>query len=406
MAAFDKQKVLAKAQEYAPQVEAFLADIVRIPSVNKRDPEVRVAERILQEAQSLGFDSELAAKDPQRPNVLARYGQGNKGFALIGHIDTVAEGDHASWSFPPFEVHIDNGCMLGRGTADNKGGIAIGMYTLKLLRELELIDPQQCAVILAGVADEEAGACSTLGVRYLLDSGKLRAMGAIYTYTSDTVCIGHRGLLRLEIRTRGESIHAGIDAWHQKTSGLNAVTALADILLRLEKLKVETEPVPGFENLGFTITPGTIFTGGVYESIVPETASAIIDIRLLPGQDSKAIEERVAEIVHAVEKERSGLKTEIIKKVDIPGAAIPLDHPLATIAQDYTRVYHGKAWPIAGAGPGNEGYMLIGAGIPTLCGFGATGGNPHAPDEWILLSSLPQTIAIYAGIIHDYLNQI
>jgi succinyl-diaminopimelate desuccinylase len=406
MAAFDKQKVLAKAQEFAPQAEAFLADIVRIPSVNKRDPEVRVAERILQEAQSLGFDSELAAKDPQRPNVLARYGQGDKGFALIGHIDTVAEGDHSSWTFPPFEAHIDNGRMLGRGTADNKGGIAIGMYTLKLLRELELIDPQQYAVTLAGVADEEAGACSTLGVRYLLDSGKLRANGAIYTYTSDIVCIGHRGLLRLEIRTKGESIHAGIDAWHQKTSGLNAVTALADIVLRLEKLKVETEPVPGFENLGFTITPGTIFNGGVYESIVPEAASAIIDIRLLPGQDGGAVQERVAEIVRAVELERPGLRTEIVKKVDIPGAAIPLDHPLATIAQNYTAIYHGQAWPIAGAGPGNEGYMLIGAGIPTLCGFGATGGNPHAPDEWILLSSLPVTMAIYAGIIHDYLNQI
>ena len=406
MTAFDKQQVLAKAQEYAPQVETFLADIVRIPSVNKRDPEVHVAERILREAQSLGFDAELAAKDPQRPNVLARYGQGDKGFALIGHIDTVAEGDHASWSFPPFEAHIDNGRMLGRGTADNKGGIAIGLYTLKLLRELDLIDPQQYAVTLAGVADEEAGACSTLGVRYLLDSGKLRARGAIYTYTSDMVCIGHRGLLRLEIRTKGESIHAGIDAWHQKTSGLNAVTALADILLRLEKLKVPTDPVPGFENLGFTITPGTIFNGGVYESIVPEAASAIIDIRLLPGQDGESVEERVAEIVRAVEQERPGLKTGITKKVDIPGAAIPLDHPLATIAQDYTAIYHGQPWPIAGAGPGNEGYMLIGAGIPTLCGFGATGGNPHAPDEWILLSSLPTTMAIYAGIIHDYLNQI
>jgi acetylornithine deacetylase/succinyl-diaminopimelate desuccinylase-like protein len=99
------------------------------------------------------------------------------------------------------------------------------------------------------------------------------------------------------------------------------------------------------------------------------------------------------------------LKTEVVKKVQIPGAAIPPDHPLARIAQDYTEIYTGKRWETAGAGPGNEGYMLIGAGIPTLCGFGATGGNPHAPDEWVLLSSLPTTIAIYAGIIHDYLNQ-
>lgn len=402
----DTNAILEKAREYAPQVEAFLADMVQVPSVNKRDPEVNIAQRILQEAQKLGLDNELAAKDEQRPNALASYGSGEKSFALIGHIDTVAEGNAASWTYPPFKARIHNGRMFGRGVADNKAGIACGMYTLVLLREMGLINPETQSAIVAGVADEEAGACSTLGVRYLLDSQRLKAAGAIYTYTSDIVCIGHRGLLRLEISTRGESIHAGIDAWHNKTSGLNAVTALADIVLRLEKLKVEVSPCPGFENLGFTITPGTIFKGGDYESIVPESASTIVDIRLLPGMDGQVIIQKVKAIVQAVEKERPGLKTEVEKKVDIPGAAIPLDHPLAQIAQNYTEIYTGKRWDAAGAGPGNEGYMLIGSGIPTLCGFGATGGNPHAPDEWVLLSSLPVTIAIYAGIIHDYLNQI
>ena len=406
MTTLDTTKILEAAERVAPQVEQFLGDIVRIPSVNKRDPEVTVAKRILQEAQKLGFEAELIAKDEQRPNVLANYGKGEKGFAIIGHIDTVAEGDHNSWSFPPFDAHIDNGRMIGRGSADNKAGIACGMYTMAIMRELGLLDTEKYHVTIAGVADEEAGACSTLGVRYLLDTQRLKANGAIYAYTSDIVCIGHRGLLRLDIHTFGESIHAGIDAWHNKTSGLNAVTALADIVLRLEKLKMDTQPYPGFENLGFTITPGTIFQGGVYESIVPESASAIVDIRLLPGQDPKAVLDKVAETVKTMEKERPGLKTEIVKKVEIPGAAIPIDHPLARIAQDYTEIYTGTRWEAAGAGPGNEGYMLIGAGIPTLCGFGPTGGNPHAPDEWVLLSSLPTTIATFAGIIHDYLNQI
>lgn len=405
MEKLDTNAIFKKASEYAPQVEAFLADLVRIPSVNKRDPEINVAKRILEEAQKLGLENKLVAKDNQRPNALASYGSGENGFALIGHIDTVAEGSATSWAYPPFEAQIHNGRMFGRGVADNKAGIACGLYTLVLLRELGLIDPKTQSAMVAGVADEEAGACSTLGVRYLLDSQRLKAKGAIYTYTSDIVCIGHRGLLRLEISTKGESIHAGIDAWHNKTSGLNAVIALADIVLRLEKLKVETKSYPGFENLGFTITPGTIFKGGDYESIVPESASTIVDIRLLPGMDGQEIIEKVKAVILAVEKERPGLKTAIEKKVDIPGAAIALDHPLARIAQDYTEIYTGKRWDAAGAGPGNEGYMLIGAGIPTLCGFGATGGNPHAPDEWVLLSSLPVTIAIYTGIIHDYLNQ-
>jgi acetylornithine deacetylase/succinyl-diaminopimelate desuccinylase-like protein len=49
--------------------------------------------------------------------------------------------------------------------------------------------------------------------------------------------------------------------------------------------------------------------------------------------------------------------------------------------------------------------MLIGAGIPTLCGFGPAGGNAHAPDEWVEVDSLAQTVAIYAGLIARLLGE-
>jgi acetylornithine deacetylase/succinyl-diaminopimelate desuccinylase-like protein len=114
--------------------------------------------------------------------------------------------------------------------------------------------------------------------------------------------------------------------------------------------------------------------------------------------------ERIQELISTVEKERPRISIEMKITVDTPGAAIPADHPLAVLAQDYTEAVLGRRWPAAGAGPANEGYMLIGAGIPTLCGFGPTGGNPHAPDEWVAVESLPATLAIFAGIIHDYLN--
>ena len=123
--------------------------------------------------------------------------------------------------------------------------------------------------MLAGVADEESGASSSLGVRYLLDEQLLKADGAIYTYTSDIICIGHRGLIRLEISTHGESVHAGLADWHNQKSGANAVTALSEILYKLEKLRIPFKAPPGFEHLGFTITPGTLISCGDYPSIVP-----------------------------------------------------------------------------------------------------------------------------------------
>jgi putative selenium metabolism hydrolase len=400
----DMQQILTQASYYQSAITSFLQDLVRIPSVNGRDNEKAVAERIVAEGKMLGFQSELVAKDAERPNAVVQLGSGENGFALIAHIDTVAEGKHEDWGSPPFSAEIRNGNMFGRGTADNKAGIAVGMYTLQILRDLNLLDPQTTRVTLAGVVDEESGASSTLGVRYLLDQGILKAKGAIYAYASDIVCIGHRGLVRLEITAYGESVHAGLETWHNREQGENAVMGLAEILTKLEDLQVETNPVEGFEHLGFSITPGTLFNGGDYPSIVPNKAKAMVDMRLLPGQTKDTAMEKIRAVIAQVQNKRRGLRVETSLLVDMPGAAIPVDHPLALTAQEYTEVIHGKRWDIRGAGPGNEGYMLIGAGIPTLCGFGPTGGNAHAPNEWVQVDSLPKTAAMFAGIITSYLK--
>ena len=356
------ENVLNHAQGYQENMTRFLQDLVRIPSVNGRETEQKVAERIVAEGQALGFESQLVAKEIQHPNALVKVGGGKRGFALIAHLDTVAEGSHADWDSPPFAGDIRDGRIYGRGTADNKAGIACGLYAMQVMRDLDMIDPAQMRVMLAGVVDEESGACSPLGVRYLLDQGCLKADAAIYAYASDIVCIGHRGLLRLEITTRGESVHAGLAPWHNQVKGVNAVTGLSEILVKLENIEIAADPVPGFEHLGFTITPGTQFSGGDYPSIVPNHATAMVDIRLLPGQTREAALQAVEKVIEEVKASRSGLGVETHLLVDIPGAAIPVDHELALTAQRYTKEIHGKAWEIRGAGPGNEGYMLIGGG--------------------------------------------
>jgi acetylornithine deacetylase/succinyl-diaminopimelate desuccinylase-like protein len=93
-------------------------------------------------------------------------------------------------------------------------------------------------------------------------------------------------------------------------------------------------------------------------------------------------------------------------KNSLPAAAIAADHPLPLAAQRHALAVTGRPWPIAGAGPANEGYMLIGAGIPTLPGFGPSGGNAHAPNEWVTVASLAETVAVFAGVIRDYLGEM
>ncbi|MCC6905444.1 MAG: M20/M25/M40 family metallo-hydrolase [Anaerolineae bacterium] len=392
------------AARYAEPLTRFLADLVRIRSVNGADPEAAVAERIIAEAERLGFAARLITKDPARPNALVEWGSGERGFAIIAHIDTVAEGDHTAWKHGPFSAEIDGGRMYGRGAADNKAGVACGLYTLALLRDHGLLDPVRVRVVVAGVVDEESGASSTLGVRYLLDQGCLPVQGAIYAYASDIVCIGHRGLLRLILRAQGQAIHSGSPEWSRGQGGVNAVTGLAEALLRLEALHVPAPEHPAFVGLGCRITPGTVFHGGQFESMVPASAEALVDVRLMPGQSADDVLTQVDAILAEVMAGRPGLSLDYAIKNNLPAAAIPADHPLAETAGRYARAYTGAPWPVEGAGPAHEGYMLIGAGIPTLPGFGPTGGSAHAPDEWVDLASLPVTVAFFAGIIQEVLT--
>jgi acetylornithine deacetylase/succinyl-diaminopimelate desuccinylase-like protein len=256
---------------------------------------------------------------------------------------------------------------------------------------------------VTGVVDEESGASSTLGVRHLLNEGHLPVQGAIYAYASDIVCVGHRGLLRLQLVARGKSIHTGSTEWSRGEGGVNAVLGLAAVLLQLEQLKLPAPEHPAFANLGCTVTPGTLFQGGEFESIVPATAEALVDIRLMPGQEAEEVITAVQQIIDEVISQRPGFNIHMSIKNNLPAAAIPMDHPLAQIAQRHAQANTGQAWPIAGAGPANEGYMLIEAGIPTLSGFGPNGSNAHAPDEWVEVASLTTTLATYAGILCDYL---
>lgn len=54
---------------------SFLADMVKIPSVNGTDSEKNVAQRIVQECETLGLKYQVIAKDPNRPNVLVTFGR-------------------------------------------------------------------------------------------------------------------------------------------------------------------------------------------------------------------------------------------------------------------------------------------------------------------------------------------
>ncbi len=384
---------------------AFLEDLVRIPSVNGEFPETPVAERIAAEAEHLGFQARILGPEAERQNVLVEYGEGSRCFALLAHTDTVPAGPEETWSHPPFEAYVEATRLVGRGAADNKAGIACGLYAIAIVRDGGWCDPAEGRMIFAGFADEESGASSPLGAKYLLAQGLLPAQAAIYTYASDTICLGHRGLIRLLLRANGQPVHSGSAEWTEGAAGVNAVTGLAQALVALEGRGLPSRPHPDFGNLDNHITPGTIIEGGDAAGMVPGRAEAVVDIRLMPDlpmEEALALIDRTLELVMA---ERPGLGLGYEIQTALPAAHIAADHRLVELAKRYTGAILGDEWRAAAAGPANEGYLLIEAGIPTLCGFGPRGGNPHAPDEWVSIEDLAPMTAIYSGMMCEFLGE-
>ncbi|CAF3093895.1 unnamed protein product [Rotaria sp. Silwood2] len=288
---------------------SFLCDLIRIRSVCGINPERFIAQRICVECQSLKLKYELisAPNQEDRPNVIVTAGNGRSKFLFVGHMDTVNVEDETQWSFPPYAGMIDDKTqrLIGRGSCDNKGGIVCALYTLYLLQQV--IDEQNLnvSIQLACVVDEESGACSSIGVRYLLDRKLISGSGAIYVYPGTNVTIGHRGLLRLEINVEGENVHTGSIEWNSKMKGANASTALARILIALEDHAWSNDKDPSFPDLTLTVTPGTIFNGGSFASVVPSNASAMIDIRLMPSTSVDDILKKIEDIMENIINERN-----------------------------------------------------------------------------------------------------
>jgi acetylornithine deacetylase/succinyl-diaminopimelate desuccinylase-like protein len=86
------------------------------------------------------------------------------------------------------------------------------------------------------------------------------------------VTIGHRGLQRYIVEVSGESVHSGSERWNNGTEGANAVAALSEIVLAIEREKWPEDRNENFGELTLKVTPGTVFNGGSFESIVPSKA--------------------------------------------------------------------------------------------------------------------------------------
>lgn len=340
------------------------------------------------EADKLGLPSKIISKDKNHPNIFVGKNFNKKtGLLLIAHVDTAGIGDESRWTHEPFGGTIENDKLYGRGAIDNKAGIALALYTLKILKDQGKLHLAK----FVGVSDEEKGADSIYGARYLLDKG-LNAKAAIYTYSgNDVVTIGHRGQVKLWISVTGESAHSGSQGWQEGIKGASAIEALNKFLTKISTYELKgTHTAFDFYKFKQTVLQ---IEGGSTTALVPDKARALIDARLLPNHSNEEYIEYIKKVAQEFETEK--IKFTIEVQTNLPAAFINKNEKIVKILHKLSTKILENNPEVRGCGPANEGYMFISAGIPTICGFGVNGEGMHSSDEYLELDSIPKTLEIY-----------
>ena len=192
-----------------------------------------------------------------------------------------------------------------------------------------------------------------------------------------------KGVGEFQITVQGRSAHAGTNPG----AGVNAVSELARQILRIEKLAR-----PG---QGLTLNVGVIH-GGTRSNVIPERASAAVDVRVSRRGDGELLERKL----HSLKPINSGARLEIRGGVNRPVMERAQAANLFRQARELGRQL-GMKLDQASTGGGSDGNFTAALGIPTLDGLGAVGEGAHARHEHILIRELPRRVALLAALLAE-----
>jgi acetylornithine deacetylase/succinyl-diaminopimelate desuccinylase-like protein len=210
--------LVERVRDVLPSVRRDLENLVRIESVwadpSRRDEVHRSAQAVADLLLQAGFGDVRIVSEGGAPAVIAHHPApaGAPTVLLYAHHDVQPEGDRDQWASPPFEPTERNGRLYGRGSADDKAGIATH---LAAFRAHGGQPPVGVTVFVEG--EEESGSPS-LG-RLLAAHRDALAADVIVIADSDNwsteipaLTVTLRGLVDcvVEVATLDHGLHSGI----------------------------------------------------------------------------------------------------------------------------------------------------------------------------------------------------
>jgi len=375
----------------------LLSAMVRIESVTPwlipdGSGEKQIAAFIAEWLADTGAEVEIVEVEPGRPNVLAwlRGTGGGPTLCLNAHSDTVG---YANWPDQALLPRVEGDRIYGLGAADDKSGCAAGMLVLRSLatsrRRL------RGDLLVACVADEEG---VSIGSEHLAQQGGIDAAIVIEPQPTDVLVVEHQGFGWIDLITHGVAAHGSAPE-----QGVDAIVQLAEVITRLHRLDREAfARHPSAMNGRTVFHTGTI-TGGTDYATYPNRATLGIEIGTQPGEH---LSDRVAEIeviFAEVAQAEPGFQGKVVARLDRePFKAQGHERLQEVLVAAMTDVL-GRPPKITGLNAWTDAALMQAAGIPTLL-IGATGGNFHAPGEWLAITEFMKLCAILEQATANFLS--
>ncbi len=272
---------LADALNTLPDVHIVPDEVVGFAQTIIRQPSVTGGEGILgrflgRVLEGFGLQVELQEVTTGRYNVLAVLPGDDPALSLLfhAHTDTVPFAAMSN----PLSARIQDDHIWGRGSVDQKGGLAAAVMALAAIARSGV--RLRSSLGLALVVDEEA---EHRGSMALVEQG-LQAQQAVVTEPSGLrLVVGCKGTLPFQIRVRGKKAH-GCRPW----LGINAVHQSLRVVQALESLEYPEYDVPGYGKVRGSLNLGIIEGGAAY-NIVPDECLLWFDRRTVPGEAQEAV---------------------------------------------------------------------------------------------------------------------
>jgi acetylornithine deacetylase/succinyl-diaminopimelate desuccinylase-like protein len=390
----------------------FLQALVRVPTDTPPGNNAPHAQRTAELLAGMGYTAE-AHPVPEADvrayglqsvtNLIVRrpYGAAGSGpvVALNAHGDVVPPGD--GWTHDPYGGEIADGKLYGRAAAVSKSDFASFTFAVRALESLGL--PLKGGVELHFTYDEEFG--GELGPGWLLAQGLTKPDLLIAAGFSYQVVTAHNGCLQMEVTLHGTASHAayphtGVDALQAANKLLTALYAHNDVLRqRRSQVTGITHP---YLNVGR-------IEGGSNTNVVPGKVVLKLDRRMIPEEDSAAVEAEVRQLIESTVAQSPGIRLEI-RRLVLANALKPLpgNRGLVEAIQRHGQAVFGESIPESGTPLYTDVRLYGERGVPAVI-YGAgprtvLESNAKRADEQLVLEDLRRATKVIARTLLDLLK--